>query len=249
MKITLNELKNFVRNVIKEEDEKTPMEKLNEAFKNFKGNSTYLLDNAKNLEKYVNNNNISSQDLKLYENSTDSILNLYKKYIEITNKPSIQSLKNQLPEFNEIGSEANEFLAEIFDNSNNTEFKSYTRKIQFNIVAMRMAVNNMLAIISTIETNAQQNTSQQQNNTPQQQSNTPQQQNTPKPQNNELGAKLQQMKDDVKVFNRSFESLKYKYIDDNISEKMFSDSVNQILAPIENSITSILNLSLSEIFF
>jgi hypothetical protein len=252
MKITLNELKNFVRNVIKEEDEKTPMEKLNDALKlfrgHFRGGERSLVPNVQKLEKYSYNidKEAFSKEYNLLNNSLNVLEDLLKTYNEIVNKPSIIRLKTQLPEFIEIAIKLNNSLAIIFETSKDEELKGYTRPIQFNIGGMRQAANNMLAIISTIETNAQQNTPQQQNNTPQQQTNTAQQQNTPKPQNNELGAKLQQMKDDVKVFNRSFENLKYKYIDDNISEKMFSDSVNQILAPIENSITSILNLSLSE---
>jgi hypothetical protein len=250
MKIKLNELRALVRSVIKEEVEKNPEEELNDEFRTFIENFNNVIVIKKQFNEFLNNTDTSNvsdsvkNSLENFKVLSSKISNMIR--VEFKNMSSfsqaIPIMKIRLPEILEATLEVFSNLKKIYEISDNDELDNFVRKFQYGLLPFKMTIDRMLNLLSKIETVSPQ----QQNNVPQQQNNVPQQQNTPKSQNNELGAKLQQIKDDVRRFNQSFENLKYKYIDDNISEKMFSNSVNQILAPIEDSIASILNSPVSE---
>ena len=250
MKIKLNELKKLVRRVIKEEVERDPKEEMRNEFKVLIGNYNNAIEIQTEFKRFLNNtdtskvSNLVENYFEKYSTLSSAVYNMFK--VELPNSASpldtLSILKIRLPKILEATLEVFSVLKKIYEISDNDELDNFIRKFQYGLLPFKMSIDRMLDLIPIVEPLYPQ----QQNNTPQQQNNVPQQQNTPKSQNNELGAKLQQMKDNVRQFNRSFETLKYKYIDDNITEKMFSNSVDQILAPIEDSIASILNLPLSE---
>lgn len=264
MKITLNELRKIVKKIIKEEEEKTPTEKINELnaelnnqFKifrgHFRGGERSLVPNVQKLEKYYSNFDKKAypKDYNLLDSSLKGLIQLLEKYNEITNKPSITGLKMLLPQFIKIVIDTNEYLAEIFEISENTELKGYTRPIQFNIGGMRQAANSMIDLLSRVEAlspQQQNNTVKPQNNVPQQQSNISQ-----------SNINSQQVTDNLKASNNNLQGLffefekayklnKNKYIDDIISEKQFSAVISNYLqlmsglaSQMQNSINAPVN--------
>lgn len=262
MKIKLNELRQLVKRIIKEENEETPDKIFNKGFKYFQEKYNEFKSGKENFRQFLLNlpgkeKNFSDEISSSINSAFGSFNQMREVYSNMFNEFKsagnisnvVKIIKTRVPEFFKYASEANKHLEEASDASYRNK-GTYHEALIDNILQMQKYLMgglangvrytmNSIPAFEAILPPSEINVPEKQTNVPQQQTNVPQQGSS------QLRRKISELKNNVTGLWDSFENLKYQY-GDGTSATRISNLAYNLLMPIENTISSILNSNLSE---